>query len=119
MRTTIITLALALAGSTAALAQGTTTPAPSADHQCLMTANDQTWTSLNLTPEQTKQVKDIQANCKKECDAMMKDKGTMDHAAMDKHETEIKAVLKPEQYDKWVAWCNTQPMKSDKGDMKK
>jgi Spy/CpxP family protein refolding chaperone len=85
------------------------TPAMQATHPAhnCMGASEKDWASLNLTAEQTTKVKAIQAECQKECGAMMKDDPSMGKA-MDKHEARIKAVLTPAQYDNWMKWCTAQ-----------
>ena len=59
--------------------------------------------SLDLTKEQLVQVREIHAQCERECAAAMEEKGTMDHAAMEKHQERVKEVLTPEQYEKYLA----------------
>lgn len=95
-------------------AQAQTTPVESAksapdDHAAYncMRATDKDWASLNLTAEQTSQVKAIQGECMKERGAMMKDNPGMGQS-MDKHESRVKAVLTPAQYDNWMKWCSAQ-----------
>ncbi len=82
-------------------------------HNCMM-ASDKDWASLKLSAEQTEKVKGIQAECMKECGAMMKTDPKM-AKMMDKHEANVKAVLTPEQYENWMKWCSAQasaaPMK--------
>jgi Spy/CpxP family protein refolding chaperone len=75
-------------------------------HNC-MSATDKDWASLNLTAEQTTKVKVIQAECQKECGAMMKDDPSLGKT-MDKHEARVKSVLTPAQYDNWMKWCSAQ-----------
>ena len=82
-------------------------------HNCMM-ASDNDWASLKLSAEQTTKVKAIQAECMKECGAMMKTDPKM-ATMMDKHEARVKEVLTPEQYASWMKWCGAQanaaPMK--------
>ncbi len=86
-------------------------------------AGDDTWTTLGLTAEQVAKVKDVQTACKK--DKMAAKDDAMAMASMGKHETELKAILTPDQYTKYTAWCAEQhgdkpksEMKSDGGEMK-
>ncbi len=114
MKLIIIAAALGL-GTLGAKAQTTPTEpakaAPAAQathptHNC-MSATEKDWASLNLTAEQAAQVKTIQAECAKECGAMMKEDPALGKT-MDKHEARVKAVLTPAQYDNWMKWCSAQ-----------
>ena len=113
MRKIILSLAVAVLGTAGTYAQGdskTTTSVvttPSAHHDCIM-ADEAAWTSLGLNTEQIKRVQLIQERCKKDCEAMAKEKGSHDQAAMDKHEKEIQTVLTKEQYAAWQKWCTEQ-----------
>lgn len=120
MKSKQLMIAVAFCCATAAVAQTTPTTTPTttpqdkgASHECLMNADAQAWSSLGLTSDQTRRVQEIQAQCKKECEGM---KGSADKDHMrtmsDKHDAQIKAVLSPDQYSKWVAWCGTQGMKN-------
>ncbi|MCB0765302.1 MAG: hypothetical protein R2815_05295 [Flavobacteriales bacterium] len=123
MKTTIATLGLLLFTTLGTQAQETMSSPPPAKadmskHECIMAGAD-TWTSLGLSAEQVAKVKDIQATCKKEAEAMKADATRMEGKSMDhasKHEAELKAVLTPEQYTKWTKWCEEKhgsKMKSD------
>ena len=126
MKKTIMTLCLAFCATLAMQAQDTKAksdkPAHDQKHECLM-AGDDTWTTLGLTAEQVAKVKDVQTACKK--DKMAAKDDAMAMASMGKHETELKAILTPDQYTKYTAWCAEQhgdkpksEMKSDGGEMK-
>ncbi|MFT3885094.1 MAG: hypothetical protein QM724_06580 [Flavobacteriales bacterium] len=95
-------------------AQDKMAPAPKADHHCLTAADAGTWQKLALNPDQTKQVQEIQARCKTECAAAMKEgKDKAATAAIaNKLEQELQGVLTPEQYTQWKDWCSKQPASS-------
>lgn len=122
MKTLMMSAALCCAMAVNAQSTPTTTPADAPQkhlvgkHDCLM-ATDAEFKSLGVSEDQLSKVKDIQARCSKECAAAMKEKGSLDHAAMDKHEKELQAALTPEQYTKWQHWCSTK--KVDKAEGKK
>jgi hypothetical protein len=129
MKKTLIAFAVALGCALNANAQSAVvadnvapavvTTSEGGTHDCLMKADASTWASLGLNADQTKKANDIVAACKRDCEVEMKEKGTHDHAAMVKHEAELKAVLTPEQYTKYQAWCKDKGAKSDKTEMKK
>ena len=128
MKKTLIALGVALGCALNANAQSAplaeNTEATAATHEevsndCIMRADASTWTALGLNAEQTKKANEIVASCKRDCEAEMKEKGTHDHPAMQKHEAELKAVLTPEQYTKYQTWCKDKAVKSDKTEMKK
>lgn len=78
-----------------------------AAHNCLASTTDKDWTSLALTADQTTKVKEIQGECMKASDKMKADHmDSKESPMLDKYEGQVKAVLTPEQYDKWVKWCN-------------
>lgn len=120
MRTTILTLALALMTSAAATAQDTkstpSSPMQADKHACIM-ADAGTWTDLGLDATQVTKVKAIQANCQKEHDSA-KAAGTKYEGAS-KYETELKAVLTPDQYTKWAQWCDANKAMNTKKPMTK
>ena len=58
-------------------------------HDCIMRADASTWATLGLTAEQTKKANDIVAACKKEHDTASMEKGSVDHAKMQKHEADL------------------------------
>lgn len=120
MRTTILTLALALMTSATATAQDTksttTSPMQADKHACIM-ADAGTWTDLGLDATQVTKVKAIQANCQKEHDSA-KAAGTKYEGAS-KYETELKAVLTPDQYTKWAQWCDANKAMNTKKPMTK
>lgn len=128
MKKTIMTFCLAMFATLATQAQDAKMKSESpdvhvADHECIM-AGDETWKSLGLTADQMSKVKDVQTACKKDKMESKEDASAM--AAMAKHETELKAVLTPDQYTKYTAWCATEHgekakagMKSDADHMKK
>lgn len=79
---------------------------------CLSRTTPETMTSLGLSPEQQGKVRDIQAAHKKECAAHDATTNAETKANVaDKHEAQVKEVLTPDQYTKWVAWCADQPAK--------
>ena len=104
MKATILGIALLFAVSATAQSTPSSTmqTAKGDRHACIM-ADDATWASLGLTKEQLTRVHEIQAACKsnyttaKDADAKT--------ASVSKHEGELKAVLTPEQFDKWQKWC--------------
>jgi len=120
MRTTILTIALALMTSAAATAQDTksttTSPMQTDKHACIM-ADASTWTDLGLDAAQVTKVKAIQANCQKEHDTAKAAGNKYEGAA--KYETELKAVLTPEQFTKWSQWCDANKAMNTKKVMTK
>ncbi|MBP7513124.1 MAG: hypothetical protein KA791_01165 [Flavobacteriales bacterium] len=122
MKTLLMSAALCCAIATNAQSTPATTPAEAPQkpvvgkHDCLM-ASDAEYGSLGVSGDQLAKVKDIQDRCSKECAAAMKEKGSLDHAAMDKHEMELQAILTAEQYTKWEQWCSSK--KLDKAEGKK
>ena len=81
---------------------------------CLSRTTPEAMTSLGLTPEQMGKVRDIQAAHKKECAAH--DATTTAEAktkVSDKYKAQVKEVLTPDQYTKWLTWCAEQPAKSE------
>ena len=58
---------------------------------------------LDLTPDQLTSVREIQAECERDCAAAKADKGEMNHEAMAKHQARIQEVLTPDQYEKYLA----------------
>lgn len=113
MRTLFMSAALCCA--IAATAQTTPDKSPSelpaataaGQHSCMM-ATDAELKSLGLSADQMLKAKDIQDRCAKACAVSMKEKGAMDHKAMDSHEKELMAVLTPEQTTAWQKWCATK-----------
>ena len=86
----------------------TTSPA----HNCVASTTDKDWASLGLSADQTTKVKSIQTESMKANDKMKADHmETKESPMMDKYEGEVKSVLTPEQYDKWVKWCTTRAAK--------
>lgn len=67
-------------------------------------AGADTWTTLGLSTEQMAKVKEIQAACQKDHEAV----GTKSTGHVGKHEAELKAVLTPEQFTNWSKWCSEQ-----------
>lgn len=106
MKATILTLGLALVLAVSATAQSTPSStmqtAKGDRHACIM-ADDAAWTSLGVSKEQLTRVHEIQAACKSNY-STAKDTDTKT-ASVSKHEGELKAVLTPEQYEKWQKWC--------------
>lgn len=79
---------------------------------CLSRTTPEAMTSLGLSPEQQGKVRDIQAAHKKECAAHdATTTAEVKAKVADKHEAQVKEVLTPDQYTKWVAWCADQPAK--------
>ncbi|MBL7951490.1 MAG: hypothetical protein JNM62_07190 [Flavobacteriales bacterium] len=118
MRTIMLTLGLALMTSATLCAQDKVAPSKAASpdkHSCIM-ADAGVWTDLGLTSEQVAKVKEIQASCLKEHDAA-KAAGTK-YTAAARHETELKAVLSPEQFTKWSQWCDANEARKTSGEMK-
>ncbi|MCC6839156.1 MAG: hypothetical protein IT230_03260 [Flavobacteriales bacterium] len=72
-----------------------------AAHECLVTATDADWNSLELTADQVAKVKEIQAEYQK---ARSGDANAQVPTA-DKVAEKLKAVLGPERYEKYVDWC--------------
>ncbi|MEO8734037.1 MAG: hypothetical protein ABI373_06885 [Flavobacteriales bacterium] len=88
----------------------------------MASTTDKDWASLDLTAEQKTKVKNIKEECMKASDKMKADNtDTKTSPMMDKYESEVKAVLTPAQYDKWVKWCSTRADKKmdDKKSMEK
>lgn len=112
MKTFILTLGLALLGANAVAQSKPATTTAAGSHECLMATDANALASLGLSPEQTAQVSAIQADCKKACAAAAKDAAAQ-HAAGDKHVTQVQGVLTADQYNKWVAWCATAPAKTE------
>lgn len=109
----MLAIGLAALCTTAVHAQDKMAPAKDPQHHCLMSADANTWQKLGLNADQTKQAADIQAKCKTECAAAMKDGKTSETAMInDKHEQELQKVLTPEQYTQWKDWCSKQPASS-------
>lgn len=114
--------ALCLGMMTAKAQTEQTAPMAPATHNCLASTTDKDWASLDLTAEQKTKVKNIKEECMKASDKMKADNtDTKTSPMMDKYESEVKAVLTPAQYDKWVKWCSTRADKKmdDKKSMEK
>lgn len=79
---------------------------------CLKTT-DADWKALGLTAEQMTQVKAVQDEHQQACAGMKKDEARTD-ALLDQHETRIKALLSPTQYESWMKQCTAMvsPTKS-------
>ena len=58
---------------------------------------------LDLTQDQLVRVREIQAECERDCAAAKAETGEMNHEAMAKHQARIQEVLTPEQYEKYLA----------------
>lgn len=83
---------------------------------CLASTTDKDWGSLGLNSEQAAQVKQLQADWRKEesSKAAEAKAGTKESPIMDSYEAKVQSVLSPEQYQNWVKWCSThasKPMK--------
>ncbi|MBP6312039.1 MAG: hypothetical protein KA408_07215 [Flavobacteriales bacterium] len=110
MKTTIITVCLAICTAFTAQAQETKgkmdhSTMQNEKHKCMM-AGDETWKTLGLTSDQMTKVKEIQKSCNADhMDAKADDKAM---ASVDKHEEELKGVLTPEQYANYTKWCSEQ-----------
>ena len=104
MKATILGIALLFAVSVSAQSTPSSTmqTAKGDRHACIM-ADDATWTSLGLSKEQMTRVHEIQAACKSNY-STAKDADSKT-ASVSKHEGELKAVLTPEQFEKWQKWC--------------
>ena len=74
--------------------------------------------SLDLEPEQLRKVREIHAECERDCAAMKEEKGSVDHAAMEKHQERVKEVLTPEQYEKYLALSSHKKMEKKEQQMK-
>ena len=114
MKNLFLTAAFALAG-TVAFSQATpatpATPAAPASKEvkaqdtkkaCMMPDMREVQ-KLELTQEQLVRVREIQAECERDCAAAKAETGEMNHDAMAKHQARIQEVLTPEQYEKYVA----------------
>ena len=106
MKTTILTLGIALIPSLGASAQTTTDPKPvdayqSDHHRCIM-ASTETWQNFGVNPVQMAMVRDVQIACKADYEASKPDEAA---ASVDKHEAKLKDILPPDQYMKWSQWC--------------
>ncbi|MEO8066874.1 MAG: hypothetical protein ABI599_04195 [Flavobacteriales bacterium] len=115
MKTKHVALGAALLFAVGASAQNSTAsstgtaPATSVTHHCLDQADDAAWTSLGLKPEQVTRVKAIQADHKKACANMTaEDKAKKEAEMASMTDTDLKAVLTPEQYTNWQKWCSTK-----------
>ncbi len=117
MKTTIMMLGFALFASLGANAQNDPAMPPQGKgdkHACIMVGAD-AWTSLGLTNDQIAKVKEIQAACQKDYDVSKADGSAATSVA--RHEEDLKTVLSPDQYKKWVQWCDEQ--QASKGTDKK
>ena len=118
MRTTILTAGFALFSSFGVQAQNDATmpiQGKGDKHACIMAGAD-AWTSLGLTNDQIAKVKEIQAVCQKDYDVSKADGSAATSVA--KHEEDLKTVLSPDQYNKWVQWCDEQQASKGKEDEK-
>jgi Spy/CpxP family protein refolding chaperone len=70
-------------------------------HNCLLKADDNTWTTLGLSADQKQKVKDVQVKYKADADKTMDAK-----SGMDKYDKELQTILTPEQQEKWKQWCS-------------
>jgi hypothetical protein len=57
--------------------------------------------TLGLTNEQLASVREIHAECELDCARSIKATGTVDQAAMARHQARVQAVLTPEQYERY------------------
>jgi Spy/CpxP family protein refolding chaperone len=57
--------------------------------------------SLELTDEQMMQVREIHAECERDCAAAKAETGSIDHEVMARHQERIREVLTPEQYARY------------------
>jgi Spy/CpxP family protein refolding chaperone len=88
---------------------GTTAPAA---RNCIASTTDKGWADLGLTAEQTTKVKEIQSESRKATDRLKADNMENKESPMlDKYEDEVKKVLTPAQYEKWVKECSTRAEK--------
>ena len=114
--------ALCLGMMTAQAQTGKTAPMASNTTNCIATTTDKDWASLGLTAEQTTKVKEIQGECRKASDKMKADNmDSKESPMLNKYEEEVKKVLTPAQYEKWVKECSTRAAKpmQDKNTMEK
>ena len=89
----------------------TATGTPAA-HNCVISTTDKQWADLGLTAEQTTKVKAIQSDCMEASDKMKADNmDTKESPIMNKYEEDVKEVLTPAQYEKWVKECSTRAEK--------
>ena len=83
--------------------------------ECLLGTKPLEWAALGLSFEQQAQVQAIQTNCETDCVAF-KETGSSDpamsHAILVRHQERIGKILSKEQYDQWIAMCQTRPRKT-------
>ena len=83
-----------------------------AAHNCVASTTDKDWASLGLTADQTSKLKSIQSECMKSSSKMQADHmESKESPMMNKYEDEVKKVLTPAQYEKWVKQCSTRAEK--------
>lgn len=116
----LVLMSAAATAQSTLVAENTSSPAPvevvvvDGHDDCLSRTTPEAMTSLGLTPEQQGKVRDIQAAHKKECAAHDATTTTETKTKVaDKHEAQVKEVLTPDQYTKWLTWCADQPAKSE------
>lgn len=97
--------------SAQAQTQNTKATAPAA-RNCVVSTTDKGWSDLGLTADQTTKVKSIQSECMKASEKMKADNmQSKESPMMNKYEDEVKKVLTPAQYEKWVKECSTHAAK--------
>jgi len=117
MKHVLTTAALCLAMVGAQAQSEKVQPSAMAPHNCVTSTTNDDWKNLGLSEEQSAKVKDIQAECMKMEHKMMADRSSSKESPMMmKYEEKVKEVLTPEQYEKWMKWCNTH---AQRGDMEK
>jgi hypothetical protein len=124
MKNLILPAAFLFAFGTTAMAQSpAAAPAPAAHTQETKKACDMPDISavetLGLEKEQLVRVREIQAECERECAAAKAETGSMNKEVMARHEARIQEVLTPEQYTRYQELAHKNKEKRDmKGDHK-
>lgn len=106
----LMTAAALCLGMWSAQAQtGTPATIQPANHNCLASTTDKDWARLDLNAEQTTKVKAIQGESMKANDKLKADNmDSKESPMLNKYEEELKKVLTPAQYEKWVKECSTR-----------
>lgn len=114
MKRTALLLSFLVCAALAVHAQDTPKQAPdsvSLKGHCLLDMEEAEWAALDLTAAQIEEVRGIQTQCKTDCTVRNAEGGLTTQLSAEllrKHQERLAQVLTPEQFMKWVSYCQTR-----------
>ncbi len=108
MRTSLpLIVVLILCGNMAMAQVPPASPEPAVLQRCLLNTPLETWTNLQLSPDQLRRMGFVQEACAEECEAagVRKDPNAISNADGSTVLAEVRNILTEEQYAAWVALC--------------